>query len=162
MIHHERGVEVTLSATQTAFVEKYYSMAKSAADVLGISPKIVLSQWALESAWGTAPMVKGYNLAGIMATGGNFPAQYTSFIAFLRDYVHWMKELNPLILHAPTSVVINVYDVFEGTKWNPNPDYAKKIASVLPTVNEVMYVLGKKYISQIVGIVQMIAEGGLL
>ena len=148
------------TATQTAFVEKYYSMAKSAGDVLGITPKIVLSQWALESAWGTAPMVKGHNLAGIMA--GEFPAQYTSFIAFLRDYVHWMKALNPLLLHAPLNVVFNVYDVFEGTKWNPNPDYPKKIATVLPSVNETMYVLGKKYISQIVGIVQMIVEGGLL
>ena len=55
------------SATPEAFVASTASTAKAVAKELGIDPRIVIAQAALETGWGTS--VKGNNLFGIKSHG---------------------------------------------------------------------------------------------
>jgi hypothetical protein len=57
------------------FIEKYRPVAEQVGKEIGVSPNVLLSQWALESGWGRA--VPGQNnIAGIKDfTGGGSPAK---------------------------------------------------------------------------------------
>jgi flagellar rod assembly protein/muramidase FlgJ len=57
------------SATPEAFIESIAPTAKAVAEELGIDPRIVIAQAALETGWGTS--VKGNNLFGIKSHGKN-------------------------------------------------------------------------------------------
>ena len=59
--------DVTPSATPEAFVASIAPTAKAVAEELGIDPRIVIAQAALETGWGTS--VKGNNLFGIKSHG---------------------------------------------------------------------------------------------
>lgn len=83
---------MALNATQQAFVDRYGAMASAVGDRLGVAPISILSQWALESRWGTSPLAVGSNnLAGITQRGiegewasygspADFGAAFTSLI----------------------------------------------------------------------------------
>ena len=55
------------SATPEAFVASIASTAKAVAEELGIDPRVIIAQAALETGWGTS--VKGNNLFGIKSHG---------------------------------------------------------------------------------------------
>ena len=61
------GTDAVPSATPEAFVASIVPTAKAVAEELGIDPRIVIAQAALETGWGTS--VKGNNLFGIKSHG---------------------------------------------------------------------------------------------
>lgn len=74
----------------SAFEQNYQGAAIVAGNALGVSPALVLSQWALESGYGTA---QGNNLAGIQTQGVN--RTYGSLDAFVQDYVSTIQTNFP-------------------------------------------------------------------
>ncbi len=84
-------------AQRRAFVTRFRPYAAGASADCHISVATILSQWALESGWGTSSLaVQCHNLGGIRFYGhtgttdhGGF-ACYPNFAAFTADYVHTM------------------------------------------------------------------------
>ena len=117
-------------AAEHAFVTAYQSLALNCAAQLHIPPSLVLGQWALESAWGTAWYVPTtHNLAGIM-DGRGAVRSYASLEAFGADYVGVMRADCPaLSQHGET--ITTAAELFAGTRYNTvNPAYASSIQSV--------------------------------
>lgn len=56
-------------ADRQAFIDKVYPHARAAAERLGVDPKVLVAQAALETGWGRTLDKAGNNLFGIKATG---------------------------------------------------------------------------------------------
>lgn len=56
-------------AGRQAFIDKVYPHARAAAERLGVDPKVLVAQAALETGWGRTLDKAGNNLFGIKATG---------------------------------------------------------------------------------------------
>lgn len=62
------GAATAISADAQSFVKRLTPLADAAAKALGVSPKLILAQAALETGWGQS--VVGNNLFGMKATPG--------------------------------------------------------------------------------------------
>ena len=79
----------SLSALQNNFISTYSPYASQAGSALGVDPNVILSQWALESGWGTNSGSSGFNVAGI---GGSNEAVYNSPSAFTNAYTNLIQN----------------------------------------------------------------------
>lgn len=81
------------SADMVSFENTYGSLAASVGQQLGVSPGIILAQWAYESDSGTSRQATQLgNLAGI---GGTTPRAYASPSAFAADFVSVIQRNYP-------------------------------------------------------------------
>lgn len=121
---------MTTTEQELSFIEEYRPYAESAAQIMRISPDIVLGQWALESDWGTAPYVPlTHNLAGIMQ--GSSVAAFTSVSQFVRAYVGSMVNDCPLLQIDADHAHATAQEIFAATRYNTvNPDYASEVAAI--------------------------------
>jgi len=92
---------------KTAFIEQYKLYAAKAGQELGIDPALILSQWGLETAWGTKT-VGDYNFGNIKDVTNKGPKaldkaensrsaykEYASPDAFVTDYTNLIKTNFP-------------------------------------------------------------------
>ncbi len=85
-------------SNQADFFDMALPYASQASEALKIPTSVILSQWALESAYGTSGLAGVYNLGGIKYStkgyGQKLPsgfASYASFADFTRDYIRVLK-----------------------------------------------------------------------
>lgn len=65
--------EADKTGTPSAFVQRYLPLAEKIGSRLGVSPKILLSQWGVETGWGKSIIPGTHNLGNIMDFSGNGP-----------------------------------------------------------------------------------------
>lgn len=79
---------------QQRFIDTWAPYAEEAGRALGVSPNIILGQWALESNWGrSGTMSAANNMGGIMDPGTQRLTQYADPQAFTNAYIHTL--MNP-------------------------------------------------------------------
>lgn len=142
-----------------SFVETLMPYAEKAAERLGVSPKVLLAQAALETGWGKhisrdSEGKASFNLFNIKAdqrwsgkslemntlefVGGKFIKEQASFRAYdgygesFEDYVDFLKS-NPRYGDAITQAKgdIAFTKALQGAGYATDPDYASKIAGVM-------------------------------
>jgi len=144
--------------SSSEFVQKLWSFAKSAADKLGLNPKVLLAQAALETSWGKSIVShpeKGttYNLFNIKADQGwhkNRTETYTleekdgifkkekaafraynSFEESFNDYVHFIKS-NPRYTKAREYAhdPVRYLQQLQEANYATDQHYAEKILNI--------------------------------
>ena len=136
------------SATPEAFVASIASTAKAVAEELGIDPRIVIAQAALETGWGTS--VKGNNLFGIKSHGKKDGLmmethevvdgkrikvrdsfrQYDSYDESIADYGSFLqqnKRYKPLLEAATLQEQV---EALGKSGYATDPEYADKVMSI--------------------------------
>lgn len=142
-----------------SFVETLMPYAEKAAELLGVSPKVLLAQAALETGWGKhisrdSEGQASFNLFNIKADqrwsgksldmntleyiGGKFIKEQASFRAYdgydesFNDYVDFLKS-NPRYGDAINQAKgdIAFTKALQGAGYATDPDYAEKISGVL-------------------------------
>ncbi|MFC3121863.1 flagellar assembly peptidoglycan hydrolase FlgJ [Agaribacter flavus] len=150
------------------FVESLYPHAKAAAERLGIDPKALLAQAAVETGWGKYVMHQSdgqnaHNLFGIKADkrwhgdkvtvdtiefNKDIPEKqqasfrsYQNFEASLHDYVDFVSD-NPRYKDAlsKTDSPQSYFEALQAAGYATDPNYANKIMSVYQgsTMNELL------------------------
>jgi len=140
--------DVIPSATPEAFVASIAPAAKAVAEELGIDPRIVIAQAALETGWGTS--VKGNNLFGIKSHGKQDGLmvqthevvdgkrikvrdsfrQYDSYDDSIADYGSFLqqnKRYEPMLQAATLREQV---EALGKSGYATDPEYAKKIADI--------------------------------
>ena len=136
------------SATPEAFVASIAPTAKAVAEELGIDPRIVIAQAALETGWGTS--VKGNNLFGIKSHGkqdglmvqthevvdgerikvrDNF-RQYDSYDDSIADYGSFLqqnKRYKPMLQAATLREQV---EALGKSGYTTDPEYADKVMAI--------------------------------
>ncbi|WP_395344369.1 flagellar assembly peptidoglycan hydrolase FlgJ [Ningiella sp. W23] len=151
-----------------AFVESLYPQAQAAAERLGISPKALIAQAAVETGWGKFMIHEGdgnnaHNLFGIKADKrwdgnktaidtlefeNNLPQKqqavfraYNNFSESLHDYVDFVRS-NPRYEQAlsKTDEPKDYFRELQRAGYATDPNYADKIMSVYnsPTMRELL------------------------
>ncbi|MDU0355735.1 flagellar assembly peptidoglycan hydrolase FlgJ [Paraglaciecola aquimarina] len=144
---------------QQAFVEQLYPAAQQAAEKLGLDPKAMLAQAAVETGWGqymihTTDGENSHNLFGIKADRswqgdravvdtlevekGVAKTQkapfraYQSFDDSMHDYVNFVQQ-NPRYQQAikQSHQSQEYFEELQKAGYATDPDYAKKVMSVL-------------------------------
>jgi flagellar rod assembly protein/muramidase FlgJ len=136
------------SATPEAFVASIAPAAKAVAEELGIDPRIVIAQAALERGWGTS--VKGNNLFGIKSHGkkdglmvqthevvdGNrikvrdIFRQYNSYDDSIADYGSFLqqnKRYEPMLQAATLQEQV---EALGKSGYATDPEYADKVMAI--------------------------------
>jgi flagellar rod assembly protein/muramidase FlgJ len=140
--------ETVPSATPEAFVASIAPAAKAVAQELGIDPRIVIAQAALETGWGTS--VKGNNLFGIKSHGkqdglmvqthevvdgkrikvrDNF-RQYDSYDDSIADYGSFLqqnKRYKPMLQAATLREQV---EALGKSGYATDPKYADKVMAI--------------------------------
>lgn len=134
-----------------AFAMQYKDLAEKVGQELGVDPGIIISQWGLETAWGTKP-VGQYNFGNIKDVTGKGPvaydklekskASYKSYEspeAFAADYASLIKRNFPKAVGAGSDVGAFTAGLQSGTKgaYATDPNYRKSLASTfnsLPSI----------------------------
>ncbi|MDQ7048718.1 MAG: glucosaminidase domain-containing protein [Enterobacterales bacterium] len=140
------------------FIKQLYPVAKKSAEALGINPKILLAQAALETGWGKYVMHSGegeasHNLFGIKSNKswsgdtvaidtlevakGEFKTtkavfkMYQSFEKSFEDYVDLIKN-NPRYQQAVEGVgdATEYLSSLQSAGYATDPNYAQKILSI--------------------------------
>ena len=94
------GIETVATQQQISlFAQTYSGLAQQAGTTLGVAPTSILSQWALESGYGTSNAAQNYNLGGIQRVGGG-NATYGNPQEFLSAYVSTVKNHDPQALNT--------------------------------------------------------------
>jgi flagellar rod assembly protein/muramidase FlgJ len=136
------------SATPEAFVASISSTAKAVAEELGIDPRIVIAQAALETGWGTS--VKGNNLFGIKSHSkedglmvrthevvdgmrikvrDNF-RQYDNYDESIADYGNFLqqnKRYKPMLQAATLREQV---EALGKSGYATDPEYADKVMAI--------------------------------
>ena len=161
-IHKTQAVANKTASNITSpeeFINKMWGYAQSAAEKLGVNPKVLLAQSALETGWGkhvisTRSGQSSHNLFGIKASHGwqgktvvvptveyengvavkrsaKFRA-YENFQESFNDYVQFLKQ-NPRYQTALSQVDSNEGFIkgLQKAGYATDPAYAKKIMSIL-------------------------------
>lgn len=97
----------------SAFASTWGPYAQQAGASLGVGPGVILSQWALESGYGTNSGAAANNVAGIMA--GGVQQQYTSPQQFEQAYVNTIATNFPKAVGAGTNASAFVAGLANGT-----------------------------------------------
>jgi flagellum-specific peptidoglycan hydrolase FlgJ len=119
------------------FYSDMYKYAKISSSLTGISPEVILGQWALESNYGQSDLAKrGNNFAGIKSSskGKHFTtgayAGYFTKTAFAKDYARVMSlSYYDKVRSAPT-IQEQVIEL-DRSPWAEDTDYARKINAKL-------------------------------
>ena len=127
------------------FIEQYRDVAEKVGSELGVDPDIILSQWGLESGWGTKT-VGQYNLGNIKDVTGKgkkafdklegSEAAYKSYKSpedFARDYTDLVKRNFPKAVGSGRDVGAFTEGLSSGKTgtYATDPDYGKKLAATL-------------------------------
>lgn len=123
------------AAQKAAFVATYGPLAVQAGQTLGVSPDVILGQWAFESGYGTSrAATQQGNVAGINVPGGN-GQQYASFDTpqdFATAYTTLLQ--NPRYSQASntgTNASAFIYGLKSGGYFTSDPaSYAAGVASI--------------------------------
>lgn len=142
-----------------SFIEQLYPAAQQAAEKLGLDPKALLAQAAVETGWGkhmihTSEGKNSHNLFGIKASRGwqgdraivdtlevdkgvaktqKAPFRvYSNFTDSMQDYVNFVQQ-NPRYEQAikQSSESQSYFSELQKAGYATDPDYAKKVISVL-------------------------------
>lgn len=104
--------------TPQEFVDTYRIPAEHAAELLHWTTGGVLSQWALESGWGTSfYCVRGHNMAGVQNEYGQL-VMFPDIQAFIRAYVVDMRNDCPLLRNATQLVNQEPFAVLRDSLYN--------------------------------------------
>ncbi len=129
-----------------AFIRQMQPYAKQVAASTGLSPAVLLSQWALESNWGTSQAARqNANLGGIKPWGSYGPGQdsayagYSSLSAFARgDAAFYNQNSNYAALEraarngaSPSQQIA----MLGQSGYATDPAYAQKLLSVLQSID---------------------------
>jgi len=133
------------------FAMQYKDLAAQVGKELGVDPGIIISQWGLETAWGTKP-VGDYNLGNIKDVTGKGPTAYDSKEkskssykayespeAFAADYTSLIKRNYPNAVGAGADIGVFSAGLQSGKKgaYATDPNYRKSLASTfsnLPSI----------------------------
>jgi flagellar rod assembly protein/muramidase FlgJ len=141
-------IDAEPSATPEAFVASIAPTAKAVAEELGIDPRIVVAQAALETGWGTS--VKGNNLFGIKSHGKKDGLmmqthevvdgerinvrdsfrQYDSYDESIADYGSFLqqnKRYKPMLQAATLQEQV---EALGKSGYATDPEYADKVMSI--------------------------------
>jgi hypothetical protein len=136
---------------KTAFIEQYKPYAAKAGQELGIDPALILSQWGLETAWGTKT-VGDYNFGNIKDVTNKGPKaldkaensrsaykEYASPDAFVTDYTNLIKTNFPKAVGAGSDISTFSSGLKSGRvgAYATDPDYGKKLATTAQTLGDV-------------------------
>ncbi|MBN6738954.1 glucosaminidase domain-containing protein [Acidithiobacillus sp. MC6.1] len=141
------GSSATLSASAQAFIAQLTPLAKRVGKLLGVAPKLLLAQAALETGWGAH--VVGNNLFGIKALPGepsvlapthetvngvSMPTiaafrAFSSVKACMEHYARLIKEHYPQAMDTGGDVQAFVQGLVRGG-YATDPAYAAKITQV--------------------------------
>jgi hypothetical protein len=116
--------------TSEQFCNMMYGYAVTAGKALNISPIVVLSQWGLETGWGTNNgFLNHHNLAGLNSTNG-VAQTFSNFMEAVRQYVVNMKADCPHINDGTANPESDALFVLQGTDYNANPQYPTDVQQV--------------------------------
>lgn len=124
---------------QQAFVANYGPYAQQAGSQLGVSPNVILGQWANESGWGVGGGAANQgNMAGITQAGGGY-ASYSSPQDFTNAYISTLQ--NPRYasaLNTGSNSDAFVNGLYGGGYFTANPaTYASNVSSNANTINTI-------------------------
>lgn len=131
-----------------SFLKQYEEYFKGAGSELGVSPKVLASQFALETNWGKSVIPGTNNLGNIKATGWNGRTAnakdnmlgttdsyraYDSLKESAADYAKLIKRNYPDALNAgddPEAFARALQNGRGGRQYAEDPDYAKKLKQI--------------------------------
>ena len=136
------------SATPEAFVASIAPTAKAVAEELGIDPRIVIAQAALETGWGTS--VKGNNLFGIKSHGKKDGLmvqthevvdgkrikvrdsfrQYDSYDDSIADYGSFLQQNKRYKLMLQAATLREQVEALGKSGYATDPEYADKVMAI--------------------------------
>jgi hypothetical protein len=121
-----------------------FPYAAIAEEKTGVSRELILTQWGLETGWGSSQAFKkGLNLAGIKNTtswtGGSVGSYraYTSLEESVQDYARVMG----LDYYTQVRAAGNPYSqaaALDESPWAEDPNYGVKLRSILPKVSAIL------------------------
>ena len=132
---------------QAAFVHSWTAAAQNAGKQLGIPWQWVLSQWAMETAYGTQPTMGANNPGNVGNLGHGRWQSYSSQSSFVKAYVSAMRsdfahQINSIQVQrvsvagrgGPPEVTLSEF--FNGPqKYDPSTTtYGNNVANFLPTI----------------------------
>jgi flagellar rod assembly protein/muramidase FlgJ len=140
--------DVEPSATPEAFVASIAPTAKAVAEELGIDPRIVIAQAALETGWGTS--VKRNNLFGIKSHGKKDGLmvqthevldgkrikvrdsfrQYDSYDASIADYGSFLKQNKRYKPMLQATTLREQVEALGKSGYATDPEYADKVMAI--------------------------------
>ncbi len=131
-------------ASVSEFVREVAPYAYQASRETGLFPEVIISQWAVETGWGTSRLFReAKNPAGIKATtswigptAGEYRA-YPTMLAATVDYIRTV--LSPL--YSRVRAQKDPYSqaaALGASPWAEDPAYGTKLVSVLPKVQEAL------------------------
>ena len=98
---------------QTDFINNMSPYAIQAGGQLGVSPNVILAQWAHESAWGTSNLAVNQNNYGGITSGGGY-ASYASPADFANSYTSLLQNNYPQALNTGSDATGFVYGLQQG------------------------------------------------
>ena len=136
------------SATPEAFVASIAPTAKAVAEELGIDPRIVVAQAALETGWGTS--VKGNNLFGIKSHGKKDGLmvqthevvdgerimvrdsfrRYDNYDESIADYGSFLQQNKRYKPMLQASTLQEQVEALGNSGYATDPEYADKVMSI--------------------------------
>jgi flagellar rod assembly protein/muramidase FlgJ len=136
------------SATPEAFVASIAPTAKAVAEELGIDPRIVIAQAALETGWGTS--VKGNNLFGIKSHGKEDGLivqthevvdgkrikvrdsfrQYDSYDESIADYGYFLQQNKRYKPMLEAATLREQVEALGKSGYATDPEYADKVMAI--------------------------------
>ncbi len=141
------AMPTSLSSSAQEFINQLLPLARSIGKALGVNPKFILSQAALETGWGK--YVIGNNLFGIKALPGEPAVQsatvevihgideptianfrdFSSISACMEHYAQLIKEHYPQVLNAGSNIQEFTQGLVQGG-YATDPNYAAKIQQI--------------------------------
>jgi len=127
------------------FIEEYAPIAEEVGDKIGVSSDILLSQWGLETRWGTS-IVGNHNLGNIKDfAGGGKEAKGEKYLnfedpeAFGDYYAHMIKRNFPGALNAKSDLNQFVKGLQSGKKgaYAEDENYGKSLSGALATTQSI-------------------------
>lgn len=126
------------------FIRTMFPYAVIAEEKTGVSRELILSQWGLETGWGSSQAFKkGLNLAGIKKTpswtGGSVGSYraYTSLEESVNDYARVLG----LDYYSKVRAAGNPYSqaaALGDSPWAEDPNYGVKLRSLIPKVSAIL------------------------
>lgn len=121
------------------WVQQMAPWAQQASEKTGIAPEVILSQWGLETGWGTSSAYKtGLNLAGIKSTGwkGRTTGPYRAYEDLgqsVNDYVRVMHLGYYDQVRAAETVPEQIRKLDE-SPWAEDLKYGDKLRAIVPGI----------------------------
>lgn len=160
MVEPQPEVKETINSDVNNFVKSVLPFAKQAAKIIGIDPKLLVAQSALETGWGKHIVQNANNLFGIKAHGSDNKviAQTTEYVnkqpvremAEFKTYASMLESFLDYVSLLQTKryekALANTHDPkaflneLQNAGYATDPDYANKVFAIYenhPSLNEV-------------------------